>query len=735
MANITFYGTRGGHSLTSEKYMEFGGATTCIGIEYEKTMIMIDCGTGITNALDDLESVDVLHLFITHSHFDHINGIVSLLPAYKGKKLHIYSKTFNQTSIKDSISRIMSQSLWPVRAEDYSRVEFHEIDGDVLIDDILVRNMDSNHPGGCSLYRFIGEGDDIVTAFDFSHLNGYEDKLLSFAKGCKVLIYDGNFSEEEMEEKGDMGHSSPEAGARIGEKLKVDHLYITHFGFFDDETLGDWEERLQKQYPFISFARSGIHRSEFLKMIDIGSMLHREKNTDQLLIKIVEAAMEITNADGGTLYLFKDERLDFKVLINKSMGINRLLVEGEYPSVKLWDKNICAASAREKRLINIKDCYSDENYDFSGTRKFDEMNRYQTKSVMVVPLIDDHDDLIGILQLINAKNKSGQIIAFEKREESVVQSLANQAALTIIKSSYSDRIDDLLYGFVKVMSVSIDERTPYNANHTKNMIRFAECFFDYQENHEGKYRVNRLKRREILMAIWLHDVGKLLIPMDIMNKDDRLGELYTVVMNRYERRDLLLRIFLAKGIITEDEYQGLEKERESQLNLVRLLNFIVYLSDDMKDRLEDLRQKTYMELDLSMMPCITDDEYHRLSVRTGTLTDEERNVMKEHVVMTQKLLGQLNFPKGYENIPEYAGNHHEFLDGTGYPNHLKAEELSWPCRLITVFDILEALIAKDRPYKKSLEIEKALSILKSMANEGKLDVDIVEEVEKAQVWL
>lgn len=736
MADIKFYGTRGSYSLTSEKYMEFGGATSCILIKFNTANIMIDCGSGATNAIDDLCDEKELHLFITHSHIDHIDGIVSLLPAFRNRTIHVYSKTFNDVPVRECFNRITSKSLWPIKADAYDNVIFHEIADEMELNGIRISNMDSNHPEGCSLFRFQSEEDDIVTAFDFSHLNGYEEKLLSFARGTKVLIYDGYFREDELEEKGSWGHSTPEAGCRIGKRLGVEQLYITHYGVFDDDYLSRWERRLQEEYPFVIFARSGLHKSELLKLVDIGSLLNAEKDNDSLLYKIVDASMDITNADGGTIYLLENNQLEFKVMINRSKKTELLRKDEplDIPAVSLSGKNICAVSAREKKLLSIKDCYHDERYDFSGVRKYDELNRYHTKSVLAVPLVDDHEDLIGVLQLLNSKDNAGHVVPFRKQDESIILSIANQAAMSIVKASYSEKIDDLLYGFVKVMSMGIDERTPYNASHTKNMVYFAENFFTYENRNNGPFAVDNNKKREILISIWLHDIGKILTPLEIMNKDNRLGSLLQDVEARFDRRDLLLRLEKANGLLSEEEYLKKQEERSQQLNFIHLANLVGLLSPESKKRLDELAKMTYRELNGSLLPVITNDEHYLLSIVKGTLSKEERAVMESHVVMTQRLLSQLQFPKNYENIPAYAGNHHEFLDGSGYPNHLMANDLPWPCRMITIFDIYEALTAKDRPYKKSINSQNAFAILKEMARDGKLDSEIIDEFEKSGAY-
>ncbi|MCQ2413318.1 MAG: GAF domain-containing protein [Clostridia bacterium] len=736
MENIVFYGTRGSGSLTSGKYMEFGGGTSCLTMRFGNTVVMVDCGSGINNALEDLKEVDELHLFVSHCHIDHIGGIASLFSAFENKKLHVWGKTFGAISIRDSINRLMSQSLWPVSADTYKNVEFHEIESDVHIRDLTVKNMDSNHPGGCSLFRFEYGATVVVTAFDFCHLDGYDEKLCEFAEGCTTLIYDGTMTEEELKAKPEWGHSTPEEGARIGQKLGCTAVYITHFGVFDDDTLSKWEVSLRQDYPAVTFARCGHRKFDLQKMVDIGALLNVEKDNDVLLSKIVEASMDITSADGGTLYLLENGKLEFKVMINKTMNTKLVRKDSSLglPSVNINGKNVCAAAAREKKLINVSNCYTETAYDFSGTISFDRLNGYHTQSVLVIPLIDEYDDVVGVLQLINATSRTGTIIDFRKKDEEVLMAIANQASMAIINSAYSQQITDLLYGFVKVMSLGIDERTPYNANHTRNMVRFANLFFDYEEKTHGKYAVDAKKKREILMSIWLHDIGKILTPIDIMNKDSRLGNQYQTLIHRFERRELLLQLAEAKGEISCEERKVLEEERVAQLELIDQINHCPYLTDELKTLVDNLAKKTYKEADGSEHPVITSEERYQLSIVKGTLNNEERSIMQGHVTMTQKLLSQLNFPKHYDQIPLYAGNHHEFLNGTGYPNHLTEKDLPWPCRLITVCDIFEALIAKDRPYKKPLPIDRSFSILHQMAADGQLDADIVDEFERSKAW-
>jgi len=737
MRDIIFYGTRGTSSHTANEYSEFGGATSCILINFGSTPILIDCGSGIYNALDDLKEYDELNVFITHFHLDHICGIPALFAAFENKKLHIWGKSFNGKTIKENLEKVMDSTLWPVKIDKYKNVQFHDFDGVIYVNDILVSRMNSNHPGGCSLFRFDYKNNSLVTAFDFCDSDGYDEKLIEFAKGAETLIYDGTNDINRQKKHADFGHSTPEKGCEIAEKIGVEKLYITHYGHYDDNYLSNWEEELKKKYSFVEFARSGQPKDALFKLVQLGNLLNESNDINTRLQMIVESCMDITNADGGTLYLVNKDQLEFQVLFNRSKGTKKVRRDESIllPSLNIEEgRNVCTAAVREKRLINIPDISNCKDYDFSGSLKYDELNSYHTQSVMVIPLMDQFNDVIGVLQVINALDSKGNILPFNKSYEETLFFIANYASNFIMMSKYHYDLTTFISGFVKSFSVAVDERTPYNAYHTKNMVKFAERFLNYEESINGRYKVNAFKRNEILMSIWLHDIGKVLTPLEIMNKDNRLGEYEKALNYRFERRELLLKLSFANKEITKEEYEYLENERLKQLELINYINRVDFLDNNLKEDVDNLYKETYKELDGSIRPVITEEEYKELSIVKGTLSIEERKIMEGHVTYTQKLLGAVKFPKHYESIPEYAGNHHEFMNGSGYPKGINETNLSWQCRLITICDIFEALTAKDRPYKKPIPVDKSIAILYSMAKDGKLDRDIIEHFEASKCW-
>ena len=470
-------------------------------------------------------------------------------------------------------------------------------------------------------------------------------------------------------------------------------------------------------------------------LLDIGTQLSSEKDYDKLLEHIIRAAMEITDADGGTLYIYSNGCLEFKIMITESMHIFRG-GKGDpvgLPPVKLTHENVCAAAVIDRKVINIPDVYDSDKFDFSGPRNYDAMTGYKTKSALVCPMENDHGEIIGVLQLINATS-DGKIVPFSKSDEEIIASLASEAAVTLTNMNYSNQVTDLLYGFVRVISTGIDARTPYNANHTRNMVRYAERFFDFERENGGKWYAEGDEKLEILMGIWLHDIGKLTTPLEIMDKESRLGVHTEVVFERFARISLLNRLDHAEGRIDDEEYKKRDEKLKDYTEFVRRVNKAGYVDDKTIEKVNALRAETYTDVDGSVHNFIDDVEKEQLSIRKGTLTDKERQIMQDHVVMTSKMLSVLNFPKKFEHVRLWSESHHEMLNGSGYPNHLTAEEIPWQVRFISIVDIFEALTARDRPYKAQMPIDKAFDILDSMVRDGQIDGEILDEFRKSRSW-
>lgn len=473
------------------------------------------------------------------------------------------------------------------------------------------------------------------------------------------------------------------------------------------------------------------------KILNIGIAFSKEKNRERLLDQILTAAMDITHCDGGTLYINNGEALEFKIMITRSQNIHKGGEAGEItlPPVPLSEKNVCACGVLFRRLINIPDVYESERFDFSGPKNYDAMTGYHTQSMMVVPLEDDKENVIGVVQLINALDEDGNVIPFQKEYEQILLAMGSQAAICLVNMNYAHQIRDMLDSYVRVMSTAIDARTPYNANHTKNMVTYAKRFIDWLQEHREIWNFDENKIQEFLMSVWLHDVGKLITPLEIMDKQDRLAGNYGLIMDRFEKIRLLTRIEHLEGRISVEEQAQRLEEIKVAAELVGKVNKMGFLPDELEAEIKLLAERTYVEEDGSIQPWITPPEREQLLIKKGTLTQSERAIMQDHVEKTRIMLEQMALGDDYKDVLPWASQHHEFLNGSGYPKGLKGDEICYEVRLLTILDIFEAMTAHDRPYKKAMPAEHVFGILRKMAEEGQIDKDILNLFEQSKAWV
>lgn len=473
------------------------------------------------------------------------------------------------------------------------------------------------------------------------------------------------------------------------------------------------------------------------KILNIGIAFSKERDKERLLDRMLTAAMDITHCDGGTLYINNGEALEFHIMITRSKGIHEGGCKGEVslPPVPLCDKNVCACSVIYRRLINIPDVYHCDRFDFSGPRNYDAMTGYHTQSMLVVPLEDDREHVIGVVQLINALDETGEIIPFHLEYEQILLAIGSQAAICLVNMNYACQIREMLDSYVKVMSTAIDDRTPYNANHTRNMVIYARRFISWLKEKHIVRDLDENRIQEFLMSVWMHDIGKLITPLSIMDKQGRLGRNYFLVRDRLEKIRLLTRIDRLEGLISEDEAAVFEEDIKNALELIKTVNETGYLTDELAEQVGQLAARTYREEDGTIHPWITAEEHEQLMIRKGTLTGGERQIMQEHVEKTRMMLEQMAFGDEYKDVLIWAPQHHELLDGSGYPRGLKGDEICAEVRLLTILDIFEAMTAIDRPYKKAMPAERAFSILYQMVEQGQIDGGILKLFEQSGAWM
>lgn len=477
----------------------------------------------------------------------------------------------------------------------------------------------------------------------------------------------------------------------------------------------------------------------------IGTALSAEKDRERLLEMISGLARRFTNADGCTLYI-KDEReelLRFTIVFNQTLKVS-MGGRGSkitWPPVPLRDqdgspnrRNVSAQCALTGEIIKISDVY-DACYDFQGTKEFDTRTGYRSKSMLLIPMRDNDNEIIGVVQLLNAMDRqSGEVVDFEDAGVEIVASLASQAAIAITNMRLINGLEELLQATVKMVATAIDEKSPYTAGHVQRVAAITEALIhEINVTEVGPFAgvtftADELK--EIRMAAWLHDVGKIVTPEHIIDKATKLECRYDrigLVEHRIEilKQAVWLRCGRQEAVAVEEVEEELRRLEEGLAFLVGINQGGEFLSDTHVARIHELAAMRY-ECHGAQHPLLSADEVENLAIRKGTLTPMEREVINNHVAVGIRMLNSLLFPKKMSNVAAYATMHHEKLDGTGYPLGLTAEQIPLAARVLAIADIFEALSASDRPYKKANSVADVMRIMGFMVKDGHVDGDVCD---------
>jgi len=485
----------------------------------------------------------------------------------------------------------------------------------------------------------------------------------------------------------------------------------------------------------------------------IGASLSAERDIDRLLEAILTAAKTITRADGGTLYrVAADDTLRFEIVRTSSLKYYLGGTTGTpvpfYPIQLHKDGKpnhnmVAAYAALTGKTVNIADAYVADGFDFSGTRAFDSKTGYRSKSFLTVPMRNHEREIIGVLQLINAQDpQSGEIVAFSASDQRLAESLASQAAIALTNRMLIIQLEQLFESFINLINSAIDEKSPYTGGHCQRVpvltMLLAEAVNETRDGPLSDFSMSEKDRYELKIAGLLHDCGKVTTPVHVVDKATKLEAIYDrihLIDTRFEvlKRDLELE--LAKNKIDakrlHDRLRGLEDDR-------RFLHACNIGGERMRDedieRVQRIGQYRWRDVSGHEANFLTDDEVKNLTIRAGTLTGDERQIINHHIVATIKMLEALPWPKHLTKVPEYAGGHHERMDGKGYPKGLSREQMSVQARCMGIADIFEALTAKDRPYKKGKTLSESLEILGRMRLNNHVDPDLFDIFVRRKVY-
>lgn len=471
------------------------------------------------------------------------------------------------------------------------------------------------------------------------------------------------------------------------------------------------------------------------KILEMNIMLTTERDYNLVMDKIILCAMDLTNCEGGTLYLYDEDknRLDYMVMRNVISGIQKNAKS--FKPVEMQESNMSAYSAMHRKMVNVKDVYDSDEFDFTGPKKYDEKFGYHTKSMLAFPLINHEDELIGVVQLINARTSKNELTEFSEEHEMLLKALASMAAVSLSNMQYIGEITDLLHSIVDTFTNAIDARTPYNYSHSKNVHDFAEKYVNYNnelyEKGESDVYYDEDHKEQLLLAAWMHDIGKLVTPLAVMNKPTRLSDMLEPMLLRFKYIRKIHRIDWLEGRISGEEYEKKDEFLATAAVKINEINNAGFLQEAYRVYVDELAAMTYVDEDGEEKPYITEKEYESLRIIKGTLTDHERQEMQRHVVYTDQFLERMHIDAHYKNVRSWAGKHHEYLNGTGYPKGLTAEEIPPESRILTIVDVYDALTCADRPYKKAHTPESAFGILTKMAEDGQIDGEILRVFSEA----
>jgi len=535
--------------------------------------------------------------------------------------------------------------------------------------------------------------------------------------------------------------------------------------------------------------------SRLKQLNSIGIALSSEKNSDRLLECILDAARILTNADGGTLYIKTDAGLKFEIMISESLKIRKGGSSGEpiiFPPLPLFDSNgkpnmhmVAVCAALSEKTINIPDAYEDTQFEFSGTRRFDEKMNYRSKSFLTVPMKNHKNDIIGVLQLINARDQeTNEIIAFNQWDQELVESLTSQAAISIMNQRFIKEQKELFEAFIKLIANAIDAKSPHTSKHCARvpeitlMLANAAARTKHGSQEIRNFQMNEELAYELWIAAMLHDCGKITTKEYVVDKGRKLETIIDrihLIDTRFEvlKRDAeIAHLKQQLDIIKKGEQPNVEKLDQQFKEQIKTLNeerdFIRHcnvgtesMNEEDQNKIKQIAQRKWVspngeeltvllndqEVETLFYPLIKNEirkpddlrksngEIENLCIKKGTLRDSERKHINDHIVATINMLKSLPYPHHLKNVPEFAGGHHERMDGKGYPNGLKREEMTLPARVMGIADIFEALTSSDRPYKKAMPLSQALTILGKMKEEHHIDPDLFDVFIHEKVYL
>ena len=505
------------------------------------------------------------------------------------------------------------------------------------------------------------------------------------------------------------------------------------------------------------------HR-QFRELNRIGIALSAEKDIDRLQSFILTTMRQLTHADGASLWLKMEVEGVPKLFLASSQ--NHSLDKNTYQAftVPVDEKSVVGYTVSVGKSQIYDDAYNPPPGKPVGGKSFDAQFGYRTKSMLTVPMRDYHNDVVGAVQLINAKrrfetrlavdNVDTEVVSFQPDDVEMIESIASQAAVALDNKTLLDSIQALFDGFVQASVTAIEQRDPSTAGHSGRVegltTRLARAITEIATGKFANVTLTEDQFKELRYACLLHDFGKVGVREHILIKAKKLvpGQL-EVIQARFEFIERSVQVKYAtekleamksgrNGSVIEEIDRRLEEELRQLDEWVRSIaaaNEPSVMPEDKASTLEFLSRQTYYDIGGSAHPMLEPQEFRFLSIRKGTLDPQERLEMESHVTHSFHFLTKIPWTPVMKGIPEIAYGHHEKLDGSGYPRGLTGDQIPLQARMMTISDIYDALTAQDRPYKRAVSPSTALDILHEEAGQGKLDKDLLDVFVAKKIYL
>jgi HD-GYP domain-containing protein (c-di-GMP phosphodiesterase class II) len=513
--------------------------------------------------------------------------------------------------------------------------------------------------------------------------------------------------------------------------------------------------------------RLASRKLEFRELSRIGMALMLEHDRDALLRQIVDQGKRLTGSDGGGMMLAETDstgRTYLRAVLARFDYLSE--IEVGQPTIPIDDSGIISHAARVREPVAVADAYNlPADATLVADTRFERDFGYYRKSILAVPMLDRVGGLVGVLAFVNRKSDptarirtkedaDRYVLPYTAREVSLARSLASQAAVSIENARLHAQIEQILESVVKASVTAIDERDPSTAGHSLRVSALTMGIADAVERGgRGAYRSTRFtgkQLRELRFAALLHDFGKVTVNEDVLMKAKKLPP---VLWERVHTRFALIRTTMERDYYKElarlrrsrDDERALSARLEQEFTaqvyqleqmwaVVEAANEPAILPQQSLGELSDIASRTFTRRGDGVTPYLTPEELRFLQIPRGTLDAAERAEVESHAEQTYRFLNTIPWTDDLGNLSNFALSHHEKLDGSGYPQGLKGDEIPVQVRMITIADIFDALTERNRPYKAAVPPEKALDIIRDEATAGRLDHDLVEIMIESEAY-